>query len=196
MTMKTTIKLLTVVTLMFGTLIGHATELELNINPKTKITTILQFTRVKKGHQITIKNLKDRIVHTETIERNGDYVKKFDFSSLEDGQYVIELEKDFEIIIRPFEIKDDKVFFNYAKQKSVFKPVVRTQDNKVLISILNLDSDPMDVEIYYGDESIYTEKASGDQLIERVYALSKELKGTYKAVIKTADRTYVQSFQI
>ena len=87
------------VALMLGTLMSFANPSELDAK-KIKI----EFTDVKKGHELTIKNNEGNILYTEEVERKGDLVKIFDFSKLENGSYTLELEKDFEIIIKSIKI--------------------------------------------------------------------------------------------
>lgn len=194
--MKTTLKSIAMLALMFGTFMGHASDTDFGSDPKVKTTVVFSFPDVKKGHEITIKTSDEAVVHREKIERNGDYIKKFDLTSLANGSYVIELEKDFEIIIKPFSIINNEVFFDRSAVKSIYKPVLRIKDNKVYASVLNLDSKPMIIELFYKGQLIHSENTSGKQITERVYALAKEQSGPYQAVFKIEDRSFVENFNI
>lgn len=194
--MKKTMKTIAILALMFGTLTGHATDSYFGSDPKMKATTILHFDDVKRGHQLTIKSVNDDIVHREIIDRNGDYTKKFDLSILEDGNYYIELDKDLEIVLRPFKIQENRVIFDMENQKSIYKPILRTKNNKVLINMLSLDSQPLNVDLYYGGELIYSEELPAEKIIQRAYSLSKQRKGSYQAVLKSGNRIYTKSFTI
>lgn len=194
--MKKTMKTIAILALMFGTLTGHATESYFGSDPKIKATTILHFSDVKQGNLLTIKSFNDEIVHREIIDRNGNYTKKFDLSLLDNGDYYIELDKDFEIILRPFSIQENRVIFDMENQKSIYKPVLRTKNNKVLINMLSLDSQSLEIDLYYGDELIYSEELPAEKIIERAYSLSNQHKGSYRAVLKSGNRIYTKSFTI
>jgi hypothetical protein len=104
------------------------------------------------------------------------------------------LEKDFDIIIRPFEIKNNVIAFFESQETKVFKPVIRKENNKLLISQMSLESKPIVVEIYYDDELIYSETTKGEKTMNRIYKLSKYETGDYRTVVKIDNRIYKKQF--
>ena len=94
--MKTIKRKVLVVVLMLGTLLNYANNTELENELNTKIVKVV-FKGAKKGNQLKIKDDKGEILHTEYVNKQGNLIKLFDFSKLEDGSYTLELEKDFEI---------------------------------------------------------------------------------------------------
>lgn len=161
-----------------------------------KTTAILKFSNVKKGHQYTIKDSQDAVIYTETIKRNGSFLKKFDFTSLDNGFYTFEISKDIEIIIKPFKIESQRVFFLDGMETMEFKPVVRLETNTLMISQLSLDSKPLKVELFYEGKLIYSDELKGDQVLERTFKLSNEIKGSYYLSLKSGDRCFLESFEI
>ncbi len=199
--MKKTIKNTLVVMAMLGTITGYANlkpSLHLNENVKT---TMLTLDDVREGQLLLIKSKNGTILYKESISKTGDYSKEFDLTSLPNGNYFFELEKDMLIQIIPFNVSSNTVNFLKDKEVKIFKPVVTSKKNKLYVSKLSLDLQPLTIEIYYKEsqdsnsyEKIYTQKIENTKVIERIYALDKNIPGTYKIVTKADGRSYSQTF--
>ena len=186
-----TIKKMTLVVLMFISTLSYAEKR--NLTTLSKVA-IVEFVNVKKGQTLFVKDQNGLILHSETIKENGQLSKRFDLSQLKEGEYALELEKDFEIIIRPFEIKNNAITFFESQETKVFKPVIRKENNKLLISQMSLESKPVVVEIYFDDELIYSETTKGEKTMNRIYKLSKYETGDYRTVVKIDNRIYKKQF--
>ncbi len=159
---------------------------------------------VKKGQKLTITNSYGVVVYREYIEQSGIYTQKgFDLTQLMNGNYLIELEKELQIQITPFCVTRNIVVFSKEKEVTIFKPFVVTKNHKLYLSKLTLEQDPLTIDIYYDDpsgftnyEKIYSEKIENTKVIERIYALDKEKKGTYKVLMKANGREYAQTFSL
>ena len=192
--MTNKMKKIILVALMFGTLISYANE---NINTEdAKKTVKVEFNNVKKGQTLTIKNSNGLTVYNNEIQNSGDYSKTFDFSALENGIYSAELNKDFEIVIKQFNVENGLVTFLNNKDQKIFKPIIRTEGELLLISKINFNNEPLKVSLYYNDEAVLSETLSGDKILKRVYKLSQKETGVYKVVISSDERTYSKEFKI
>lgn len=180
--MKTIKKILFVAT-MLTIVTGYANDIK-----------NLELANVKKGHQLTIIDSKGEILYHEAIERNGSYLNKFDLTLLKDGMYSIELDKDFEIIIKPFEVKSNKVLFLNDKETKEFKPVIRVNENQLIISQLSLNNQPLEVKLYYNDELIHKEILKNQSILKQALRLSKSQKGNYSLRMVSGNRVFVETF--
>lgn len=188
-----TIKKYLLVALMFGTLTISANEKENNTVNVKKVK--VAFNAVKKGHVISIKSAYGITVYKTEIKENGSFSKVFDLSKLEEGNYTTELEKEFEIIVKSFSVTNGTAVFK--NEKTVFKPVIRTENDLVLISKINFNEEPIKIALYYDNEVIYSETTEDAQnVLNRVYKISTEIKGDYKVVIKTNERSFTKEFNI
>jgi hypothetical protein len=193
--MKTLKTRLLVVVFMLGTLVNYADDKKVNSvfnATKTKIV----FKGVKKGQRLAVKDKNGIILHSEKVNKEGNFVKVFDFSELNDGNYTLELDKDYQIIVKSIKIKDSKVFFNKNAKKIIFKPVIRNKENRLMISKIAFEEKDLEVLLYYNDEKIYSEVVKGGAIVNRVYKLDKEIKGNYTVVIKNNGRNYINEFKI
>ena len=200
--MKTNKRLVLVVVFMLGTLFNYANnDKDFNRIVNAKKVRVA-FNNVKKGNQLTIKDQKGTQLHSQIVYKEGNLNTLFDLSSLKDGEYTVELNKDFEIIVKTLEIKDNKVIINKNSRKVIFKPVIRNKKNILMISKISFDKEPMKIELYFEDVIIYSETVnySEDKKTEtslnRVYNFKENKIGDYKVVVKSKDKNYVHSFKI
>jgi hypothetical protein len=188
------IKTILLVVILLTTVIGYANEKVIDVSLKG--ITILKFSNVKKGHQYKIIDDKGTILFTEKIKRNGTFVKRFDFTALNNGSYILELDKDFEIIITPFIIQSNNVVFLEKNEKVIFKPVVRTENNQLLISHMSLEEQPLKIELYYNGERIFKDQLVGDKILNKIYKLSSQKKGSYYLNMTSGGRSFIKSFEL
>jgi hypothetical protein len=194
--MKTTTKKYLVLVMMFvGTFISYANESNNSLNIRDGKRVKIAFKTVKKGHTLSIKNENGVVMHSQEIKNSGSYAQLFDLSRLEKGNYTTELEKDFKIVIKYFSVLDGQVFFK--NEKIIFKPVIRIKENLILISRMNFQKEPLKITLYYNDEIILSEEVEGaDDILNRVYRVSKKIKGDYKVIVNTNKRAYIKDFNI
>ena len=193
--MKTIIKKYLIVAFIFGTYISYAIENSKISNTVPVKSVKIEFKSVKKGHTLTLKDESATTIYKEEIQNSGDYSKLFNFKNIENGSYTIELEKDFEIIIKKMKVDNGAV--SYIKETDkIFKPSIRLKSDLLLISKVSFVKKPLNITLYYKDVMIHSEKVDGENLVNRVYKLSNTEKGAYKVVIASDNRNYVKHFRI
>ena len=195
--MKTNKRLVLVVVFMLGTLFNYANNgKEINSKTVNAKKVRVEFKNVKKGHLLTIKDKNGVQLHSETVTKIGDLNKTFDLSSLIDGTYTIELNKDFKIIVKTINVKNDRVFFNNNDNKVIAKPIISNNENILKISKINSNKEPLKVVVYYNSEIIYTETIENNTVLNRVYKLNKDITGEYTAIVYSNNRSYSKNFKI
>ncbi len=183
---------------LLATVMGYANDGTF-FSVRSKANKTVLSLDVKVGNLFTIKDGNGITLYKEAIQQTGIYTKGFDLTSLPDGSYFFELEKDMEITTIPFTVAAKEVTFNKALSKTTFKPLTVVKKDYILVSQLSLEQKPLEVEIYYEDGSytepyqlMYSEKITNTKNIERVYKLSNFVKGKYKIVYKTDGREFVE----
>jgi hypothetical protein len=193
--MKTIIKKYLVAVTFLLSLISYATEKNISSTIEGRKVKV-EFTAVKKGQVLSIKNANSIVMYSDIIEMAGNYARTFDLTGLENGKYTTELEKDFETIIKPFLIKNRLVTFLPEENKTIFKPVIRTQDNLLLISKISLEDQPVKITLYYKGDVIYTETSKDTKVLNRALRLLKNKKGNYTVAISADNKKYSKNFKI
>lgn len=189
--MKTAIKKYLVVILMFGTFINYANDLSNKLVNAKKVR--VEFKHVKKGHTFSIKNEEGDLIYSQEMLISGSYSKIFDLSLLEKGNYTTELEKDFKVVIKYFSYLNGKIRFN--KEKTIFKPLIRTNKNLILISKINFTKEPVKIILSYKNEVILSETIKDNkEIFNRIYNIPE--KGKYEVTFISNKRSYTQELVI
>lgn len=194
--MKTTKRKVLVFVFMLAALLNYANDkknLDTTLDSK-KVKVV--FKDVKKGHTLTIKDESGDLIHKENIAENGKLIKVYDLTFLKNGNYKIELNKDYQIIVKTFIKTADKVTFKEEGEKVIFKPVIRSDKNLIMLSKISFDKKPLKVTIYYNDSVILSETLTSETIINRVYKLDESKKGDYNIVIHNNKKSYSKKINI
>lgn len=200
--MKYLIKKSLVLVVLFTTLLANANEISSLRNLNDDKTTMLTLGNVKQGNQLLIKDSYGVILYKENIDKSGNYVKGFDLTSLPNGKYFFELDKELEINIIPFTVKSGNVSFNKEKESIIYKPYAFVTNNMLYVNKLSLKSDPLTVKIFYQNDSdfgsyklIHTEKIDNAMNIHKAFQLSKYELGNYKVIFNSEGRSFIEYFK-
>jgi hypothetical protein len=193
-TMNTIKETTLIAALMLVTLAGYA-----NGGVETSPVAVRSEATLKdgKGYLLAIKDNSGHIIYSETITKTETFDTSFDLSQLADGLYTLELDKDFEIKTKQFVVTAQEVTFLNNTEKSVYKPVFRMENSRVLISQLALDKEStLTIKIFFENRHIHEESVSGNAILKRVYNLKEKTPGRYKVVMTANGRTYKRHFKI
>jgi hypothetical protein len=193
--MKTLKQTTLVVALMFGTLFSYAKS-EVDAAPMA-FSYDLTIKEPGGGNFLAIKDNSGHTIYSETVNTKENFKTSYDLSKLEDGVYTLELNKDFEIKTKQFVVVAEEVTFLESTERSVYKPVFRMENSRMLISQLALDKEStLEIKIYYENNLIHQEEVSGNAILNRVYNLKENTPGHYKVIMKANGRTYKRNFKI
>ncbi|MBD0823440.1 hypothetical protein [Aestuariibaculum marinum] len=184
---------------MFATLLSFANDAALfTIKDDAKKTSVT-LSDVKAGNLLSIKDDNGMILYKELIQKTGTYTKGFDLTSLPDGSYFFELDKDVEITTIPFTVNDNTVDFQKEMESTMFKPVTRVKGEMVYISRLSLNKAPLEINVYFTSEDgapvpelMHSETITNTENVSRIFRLSGLNKGDYKIVYKTEGKVFTE----
>ncbi len=197
--MKTAIKKsLVLVALFTAVTVSYGNEISGNTNKGKGITTNVTFNNVKKGSILSINDANGLTLYQESIKEDGKYAKGFDLTSLPNGNYYFELNKDVEIEVVPFTVTASLVTFDKMAEARIFKPVVYVKNKKVYISKMSLENEFLEIQILSeSSEVLYAENIEKEGItFGKIYDFSTSEKGTYIIVMKTKERRFVKNIQI
>lgn len=162
-----------------------------NIIKRDASKTSLVIKNVKEGNLLTIKDKHGITLYKELIETSGLYKKGFDLTELPSGDYIFELEKDFEVKTIPFTVALNKVYFNQKNEVISFKPLIRQVNELVYLSQLNPNFKETTIKVFAINNNEtklrFSEKTNKSQVIEKVFKLEK---GNYKIVTSFDNKEY------
>lgn len=180
---------------MFTTLLSFANERSIFIIKNDAEKTSIYLENVRKGNLLSIKDTNGVVLYEERMEQNGNYIKGFNLTLLQNGLYVFELEKDFEIKTIPFEIKYNEVILNKNLERTTFKPIMRKDGDLLFISKFGLGNKPLRIKVYHEDENsslLYIENITNTDKAERIFKLKDLKSGNYKIVLLHEGREFTK----
>ncbi|OEK06181.1 hypothetical protein A8C32_19335 [Flavivirga aquatica] len=182
---------------LFATLLSFASEVSFYTIKNDSERTSITLTNAKQGNLISIKDNHGIVLYKETVQQTGVYTNGFDLTSLPNGSYIFELDKDLEINTVPFIVNSSNVMFDKNLEKTIFKPYIKVNDHLVFVTKLSLNKEPLSIDIYLDNaafstnyELIHSDKIKDTKHIEKVYKLLDLEKNTYKIVVKTENREF------
>ena len=175
---------------LLATVFGFAGEAKILVKKDSKKTALI-LNHVKKGNQISIKDNNGLVLYKELVETTGVYKKGFDLTSLPDGLYFFEVEKDLEVNTIPFTVNANDVTFNKADEETFFKPYVRQDKDFVFVTKLSPNLENVKISVYTNHNEdfqlVHSENIEDLKILERIYKLEK---GNYKIVINSNNKEY------
>ena len=196
--MKKFTKHILALAIVFATLSSNATEIAFLSNEEDG-KTILMFDNVSQGDQLMVKDAFGLILYKEAILENGKYNKSFDLTTLPDGNYIFELDKQNQIRVYPFTVDATVVTFNKAQLTVVNKPKVTSKDNTIYITAQNLEAADYTIEIFYdsaknANEKIYSETFENTTTVGKKFKLLEDKDETYEVVVTSNGRSFISTF--
>lgn len=192
-------KSLVFVALLVAVTVSYGNEISGNTNSGKIVRTNVTFKNVKKGSVLSIKDRNGLVLYKEAIQLNGDYSKGFDLTSLPDGDYYFEMDRDIEVRVIPFKVLGSIVKFDKMTENKVFKPIVFVSSKKhVHVSKIAIQNKVLNIEIFADNgDLIHSEKVEKEgEILGKIYDFSTSEKGVYTIVMKTAGRRFVKNIQI
>ena len=200
-TLITYLKMILLVVLLNTPLLSFANENSILISYNEDKFVELTLNNVKSGNLLVIKDLKDVKLYEYKISNTGRIKKEFDLSTLPIGYYNIELNKDMERIVYPFQISKRRAVFIENNIINVYKPMTRIKNERILISQLSLDMSPLEVKIFIetNDDNVFfdlvhSETVEGKKQINLVYKLPNYEKGKFKVLLISKGQKFVSYF--
>lgn len=139
-------------------------------------------------------NIKDKLgysLHRETIGQHEVHVKKYDFSNLPDGEYIVELKTGNGVITESFLLEAGKANPMY------FKPAIQVEPGLIKVAFMNRIDTPVSLKLYDArGEVLYEEKVSSQQTYTKGLDVSKLKAGQYSLSVLGHNYVYSKNIQI
>lgn len=191
--MKTILKITTIFAVMLSTVVGMARETELNLvaldNAKSLLLTL---ENTSQDLRIQLVDSDQNVIYSEILE-NGAINKKFDLKNLNDGTYYFYTSDEFKNYAYTISLKGDAL--NILNKKESVKPYFRKTRNKIYMSFLNLEKDPVEIKVYDAEyRLVFSETRNEELIVEKAFNFSDAYAGSYTVVITDSTDTYTEDF--
>lgn len=152
---------------------------------------------VKSVYQIEIKNDRgDVIYYKETKSPSKTYQNVYDFSELQDGNYIFSVKLDKELSETDLHIKNGEV--EVVKQEKELHPYFAYSDDLLKLSYLNFDQNNVKLYVYKdgSDKAVFQKDLGSDFAMHEAIDFSKLKTGHYDAVLVGDNDSYEYELKV
>jgi len=171
-------------------------NLKVNIVLMTAKKAVVEISSAAASNfQISISNNQGEVVYyNETDEESSDYRKVFDFSDLDNGKYKLSVTIENQTTERLFSINNKNLAV--GMEKNSMKPFFSYKDDILKLSYLNFSEKSMNLDLYNGNDLVYSHKIDNQFAVNKGFDLSKLDKGNYSVVLSADDKTYTYNVNV
>jgi hypothetical protein len=140
---------------------------------------------------ISIEDANGNTLVTESVKNNANFVKKYNVSKLEEGQYFITITKKTLRTVQPFTVSSNGVTMSDVEKKEKFMPVLVQNGTKLDVNVLLGNYNNITVRILDNEgHSSLEDKNYVVLTLHKRYDLSKLAAGSYVAEVTAGDETF------
>lgn len=148
----------------------------------------------KEEISIAIEDAFGNTLVTENVKNNDNFVKKYNVSKLEAGQYSITITKKTLRTVQPFTISNVGVSMSDVEKKEKFIPVLVQNGNKLDVNVLLGNYNNITIKIVDNEgRSSFEERNYVVLTLHKRFDLSKLPAGAYVAEVTAGDETFYYS---
>ena len=133
-------------------------------------------------------------LYSEELKNEGSYNKVYDFNLLEEGTYKIVAESDNKIVEKDITISQEGIAVIGGNEK--YKPFFKLDDNKLIVSYLNNESNSVNVSFSDRKETFFSGEKTECLNVLKAYDLSELEKGQYAASLNSGNESYSYYFEV
>ncbi len=148
-----------------------------------------------KSVSLELKNDAGVIVYSENMVSgtNSFINRSYDLSYLPDGTYFLEAETATKVITHKI-IVQDEISMEKEAISEIYKPVVFTKDNNVMLQILDINESPVTIAIYdINSNLIYEETYKGELDFSKKFSLKSFNNSNYTFVINYDNKSFTKN---
>ena len=132
------------------------------------------------------------IYATRINEGIHDYQKVFDFSAVEDGNYVLTFKANNTSVMRDITIERGSIQVGSSNLR--YDPYVALKENTLKLSYLNFDQRNVKFTLRQNNDVVYEANLGRDFSLLRGFDVSKLESGEYETIISDGSNTYFNTF--
>jgi hypothetical protein len=189
--MKTAIKKMVLAVMVITLVSANAIAFEDSLKINEEKSFDLVISEVSKKTQITLKDKRNNVLYSQTIESGDSFSKSFNLELLPEGEYVVEIEDEIKLKSLSLNVTEEGVVETSTAHKEHFKPVVSGKGQVVYVTQFSPDRDPLYIAIYdFQNELIHEEILNGEMNLGKKFDFSKSLAGPYRFFLESNGQTY------
>jgi len=195
--MKNLIKKSLLIIVVLTTIVMTGKGLENGVNLKLVDAKTVNLTLQNRDGdlQIRVKDNQGHILSSENFE-GIVFSKKYDLTTLPQGDYFFEIEGHTKIKLMPFKVSLKSVEFDNKIETVYLKPTVRRDEDLLFISKVSFNNEPLTIILYdENDSALFNEELKGDVTLGETLNISKLNNGNYRLVMLSGDKVFIENIR-
>ncbi|MGB5369762.1 MAG: hypothetical protein WBN18_04985 [Flavobacteriaceae bacterium] len=189
--MKNYLKLVTVSTLLFFSLITTAKEPKLVTDVASK-SMVFELEAPSKGTSIRLIDSEGNIIYAEKVLVREKFAKKFDLNKLALGNYYLKVDDAVKEITYALLLNAENVAV--IDRHENHKPVFVREGGKLLMNLLNLEGNAVSLSVLDSENRVlFNQNVDGSTVIEKAFNFESALNDNYTIVVKNGKDTYYET---
>ena len=193
--MKNTINNFVVAFMLLVSFSSSATD-GVNLKVENQYDLIVDIQKTEYGSELSLLNQNAEVIFRDQLDENARFSKKFNFDSLEDGEYLLVLNKKYcksTTVITKF---SDQIEIDQANYKFAFKPCFKIEEDQVVVYMPNLNESKLSVEVFDKKGIKVGNFETREPELRKAFDFSEVDSGKYTFVIETSEDSFEQIIEI
>lgn len=165
-------------------------NLKVNILPAGKDKSMVQILNVAESkYEIELRNESgDVVFYKQTDAPSTTYIKHYNFSMLEDGDYSLTVKTNDEKLENALKLNNGQV--ESINQRREAAPYFTVNENRLELSYLNFELENLKVMVYDNKNLLFEKELKPEFTINYGLDLSNLKSGKYDAVLTAGNNSY------
>ena len=184
-------------TFLTNTLSANNIESPFDLSGTVKISAvnksiILNLGRIEKEVvSIVIRDKTGSILVNETVKKTPNFIKKYNMSRLENGEYTMTITKTTLRTTQPFKITYDGIEMTEIEKIEKFIPYVQLKNDKLDVNVLLKDYGNISVKIFDNQGLMVNQDKYPSAInLHKRYNISQLRAGAYIVEVTAGDETF------
>ena len=182
-------------TLSFSTMFAATLPVEdITIANTTKSISVNWENLTQQTIHVKIINTLQEVVMEETVKNQTEFIKQYNVSDLQNGQYKMVITKKSSRITQPFIIQNGALALSERDRKVTYFPVLSQKNNQFDVSVFLGYSGTITVNVLDEDKNkIFAHSFTDVSMLHKRFSLNNAADGLYKVEVIAGDETFYYS---
>ena len=193
--MKNTINNFVVAIMLLVSFSSSATD-GVNLKVENQYDLIVDIQKTEYGSELSLLNQNAEVIFREQLDEDARFSKKFNFDSLDDGEYLLVLDKKYCKSTTVITKVKDQIKIDHANYEFAFKPCFKIVDDQVVVYMPNLSESKLSVEVFDKNGVKVGNFQTRETELRKAFDFSEVDSGKYTFIIETSEDSFEQTIEI
>ena len=193
--MKNTINNFVVAIILLVSFSSSATD-GVNLKVENQYDLIVDIQKTEYGSELSLLNQNAEVIFRDQLDENARFSKKFNFDSLDHGEYLLVLDKKYCKSTTVITKVKDQIKIDHANYKFAFKPCFKIVDDQVVVYMPNLSESKLSVEVFDKNGVKVGNFQTRETELRKAFDFSEVDSGKYTFIIETSEDSFEQTIEI